>query len=90
LFNITNADSIEIYYNDKEFIDDLKLKVVLNNSHVSSKLIWNMVLDVFFDESNLQTLEELISDYDVTKDLTEPLSEKPWHIKNKIEDIFII
>ena len=90
LFNITNADSIEIYYKDKEFIDDLKLKVVLNNSHVSSKLIWNMVLDVFFDESNLQTLEELISDYDVTKDLTEPLSEKPWHIKNKIEDIFII
>jgi hypothetical protein len=90
LFNITNADSIEIYYNDKEFIDDLKLRVVLNNSHVSSKLIWNMILDVFFDEFNLQTLEKLISDYDFTRDLTEPLSEKPWHIKNKIEDIFII
>jgi hypothetical protein len=49
-----------------------------------------MILDVFFDEFNLQTLEKLISDYDFTRDLTEPLSEKPWHIKNKIEDIFII
>jgi hypothetical protein len=90
LFNLTNADSIELYYNELEFIDDLKVKIKLNGSHVSSKIVWDLIMDVFYVEDNMKELRTIISDYDILKDLTEPVGFKPWLIKNKVEDMFIL
>ncbi len=89
IFNITNANSIEIRHTKDEFIENFKLMLSLDKSFLSEDYIFELLLDVFYTQENIKELREIINSYDVLEDLLNPLESKPWIIKNRIEDIVV-
>ena len=90
ILTITNADTVEIKFRPDLGVEDLMLKINLENSLLGKKHVLNLLLDVFYTKENRDELRKLIESYDYIDDLRLPLSEKPWHIKNKIEDIVVV
>ena len=89
IFNITNANSIEIRHTKDEFIENFKLMLSLDKSLLSEDYVFDLLLDVFYTEENIKEIREIINSYDILEDLLNPVVPKPWLIKNKIEDIVI-
>ena len=89
IFGITNTNTIEIRYDNDEFIDDLKLRFHLDKSLLNNRYIFNLLLDVFYTEENIKEIRQIVENYDIIEDLSRPLDSKPWLIKNKIEDIVV-
>jgi hypothetical protein len=50
--------------------------------------ITSVILDVF--DFNLTKFTNEIKGYDVIKDITNPFDSKPWLVKDKSRDIFIV
>jgi hypothetical protein len=90
ILNITNADSIEIKYLPSLGIEDLVLKLNLENSLLSKKHVLSLLLDTFYTKENISELRKLVESYDILEDLKNPLDMKPWLIKNKIEDVVVV
>ena len=90
ILNITNADSIEIKYLPSLGIEDLVLKLNLENSLLGKKYVVSLLLDTFYTKENLSELRKLVESYNILEDLKNPLDTKPWLIKNKIEDVVIV
>ena len=89
IFNITNANSIEIRHTKDEFIENFKLMLSLDKSLLSEDYVFELLLDVFYTEENIKEIREIINSYDILDDLLNPAESKPWLIKNKIEDIVV-
>jgi hypothetical protein len=49
--------------------------------------IKSMVLDVF--DFNLNKFQTTILNYDVSEDLNNPISDKPWLIHDRTKDLII-
>jgi len=90
ILNITNADSIEIKYLPSLGIEDLVLKLNLENSLLGKKHVLSLLLDTFYTKENISELRKLVESYDLLEDLKNPLDTKPWLIKNKIEDVVVV
>jgi hypothetical protein len=90
ILNITNADSIEIKYLPSLGIEDLVLKLNLENSLLGKKHVLSLLLDTFYTKENISELRKLVESYDILEDLKNPLDMKPWLIKNKIEDVVVV
>lgn len=87
IFNVTNTNKITFKYSEeKDEVDDLKIRII-SNSIYPEKTIKSMVLDNF--DFNLNVLRDTIKGYDVIKDITEPMGEKPWLIKDKKKGLII-
>jgi len=89
IFNITNSDRIELKYYKDYLLEDLMLQFYLEKSIINDSHIFSLLLDVFYTKENLSELRTIIDKYDIINDIMNPLSEKPWLIKNKIEDIIV-
>jgi hypothetical protein len=90
ILTITNADSIEIKYLPSLGVEDLVLKLNLENSLLGKKYVVSLLLDTFYTKENLSELRKLIESYNILEDLKNPLDTKPWLIKNKVEDIVVV
>lgn len=90
ILNITNADSIEIKYIPSLGVENLVLKLNLENSLLGKKHVLSLLLDTFYTKENISELRKLVESYDILEDLKNPLDEKPWLIKNKIEDVVVV
>jgi len=90
ILNVTNADSIEIKYLPSLGVEDLVLKLNLENSLLGKKYVLSLLLDTFYTKENLSELRKLVENYNILEDLKNPLDEKPWLIKNKIDDIVVV
>ena len=90
ILNITNADSIEIKYIPSLGIENLVLKLNLENSLLGKKHVLSLLLDTFYTKENISELRKLVESYDILEDLKNPLDMKPWLIKNKIEDVVVV
>ena len=85
LFRIAKTDKISIYNTASSPIfldDDLQIKC---NGPVSEKRLVSLVLDTLTDYD----LEEVIEDYDTSKDLLEPIADKPWIESWKVGDLVL-
>jgi hypothetical protein len=90
ILNITNADSIEIKYLPSLGVENLVLKLNLENSLLGKKHVLSLLLDTFYTKENISELRKLVESYDILEDLKNPLDTKPWLIKNKIEDVVVV
>ena len=90
ILNITNADSIEIKYIPSLGVENLVLKLNLENSLLGKKHVLSLLLDTFYTKENLSELRKLVESYNILEDLKNPLDTKPWLIKNKIDDIVVV
>jgi hypothetical protein len=92
IFNITNSDKIDICYDTNELlVENWMVKLKMENSLLSEKYIVSMLLDVFYTDKNLRYIKNIIrSNYDILEDLHQPMTIKPWLIKNKIEDVVVV
>lgn len=89
LFNYLNVDEIhlKINLNRNSEEDDFDIQIFSDSIYDSEK-IQSLVLDVF--DFNLPKFEnEYLKDYDYTLDITDPIGDKPWLVKDKIKDILI-
>ena len=85
LFRIAKTDKISIYNTNISpiFLDEeLQIKC---NGPVSEKRLVSLVLDTLTDYD----LEEVIEDYDTSKDLLEPIADKPWIESWKVGELVL-
>ena len=61
---------------------------VISNSRFPNSVVKSLILDVF--DFDLLSFKHLLSRYDITDDLNKPFDDKPWLIKDRIEDIIIV
>jgi|688.fasta_scaffold16595_10 hypothetical protein len=87
--NITNSSQIELRYDNEHVLEDLMLKFNLDESILSDNHVFSLLLDVFYTKENINEIKSIIRNYDILNDILNPMSEKPWLIKNKIEDIIV-
>ena len=71
--------------NDNE---DFDIEVYSPNSPYSNETIKSLILDVF--NFNLSDFKFLLSNYDLSEDLSNPFEKKPWLIKDRIGDLIIV
>ena len=67
--------------------DDYDISITTDSMYKDSD-ITSVILDVF--DFNLTKFTNEIKGYDVIKDITNPFNNKPWLVKDKSRDIFII
>lgn len=88
IFTTIMSNKLEFKFSTKiNDDDDFDIEVYSSNSPYSNETIKSLILDVF--NFNLNDFKFLISNYDLTKDLTEPFEKKPWLIKDRVEDVII-
>jgi len=61
---------------------------VMSDSRFPNDVVKSLILDVF--DFDLPSFKYLLSRYDLYEDIDKPFDEKPWLIKDRIEDIIII
>jgi hypothetical protein len=67
--------------------DDYDISITTDSMYKDSD-ITSVILDVF--DFNLTKFTNEIKGYDVIKDITNPFDGKPWLVKDKSRDIFIV
>lgn len=67
---------------DEDFMIEVRCKSIYNDNVVKS-----MILDVF--DFDLESFKHVVSTYDFTKDIDEPLESKPWLFKDQINNCII-
>lgn len=89
LFSVIKTDKITFKMTDvKNEVNDLDIQIISNSPYLSEK-IKSMILDVFdFDISRF--INTKLKDYDYSKDIDTQLTPKPWLIKDKISELYII
>lgn len=85
LFSVIHSEEIEFMFGS--IINDEQMINIKGNSIYSDSDIESMVLDVF--DFNLESFNQIIKDYDLMNDLLNPLSDKPWLMKDKIREMVI-
>jgi len=90
LFPSIKATNMSIKYSD--FVDDETndpVIEIISNSPYLNETIKSMVLDVFdFNVSRFEV--KYLKNYDLTTDLDTQLQSKPWLVKDKISELYII
>ena len=67
--------------------DDYDISITTDSMYKDSD-ITSVILDVF--DFNLTKFTNEIKGYDVIEDITNPFNNKPWLVKDKSRDIFIV
>jgi hypothetical protein len=70
----------------KNLNDDFNIDIISKSSY-DKENIKSLILDVF--DFNLPKFKNKIAGYNYIKDITEPLGEKPWLVKDEIKNIII-
>jgi hypothetical protein len=90
LFPSIKATNMSIKYTDiiDEETNDPIIEIISNSPYLNSK-IKSMVLDVF--DFNISRFEiKYLKNYDLMNDLDTQLENKPWLVKDKISELYII
>ncbi len=89
LFSSIKTDKITFKISDaKDDNSDLDIQIISASPYLTEK-VKSMVLDVF--DFNLQRfISTTLKKYDLTKEIDSQLETKPWLVKDKILELFII
>ncbi len=87
LFKTLMCDEIKFKCSTiKDLNDDYNINIITNSTYNKEKTK-SLVLDVF--DFNLNKFKNKLVDYNYIKDITEPLGEKPWLVKDNIKNIIV-
>ena len=75
------------YSNDLNENEDYKIKVICD-SRLSKTSIESLVLDCF--DMDLTEFNERLSNYDLTNDVTNQTTEKPYLVQDRLKDIVLV
>jgi hypothetical protein len=89
LFSSIKTDEITFKISDvKDDNGDLDIQIISSSPYLTEQ-VRSMVLDVF--DFNLQRfINTTLNKYDLSKEIDNQLESKPWLIKDKISELFII
>jgi hypothetical protein len=89
LFSSIKTDKITFKISDvKDENQDLDIQIISSSPYLSEK-VKSMVLDVFdFNISRFSITT--LKNYDLSKEIDNQLTSKPWLIKDKISELYII
>lgn len=89
LFNVIKSNKINFKIstnlNEEE---DFDIELYSETKHYPDKVVKSLVLDVF--DFKLDDFKYLLSSYDLSEDLDKPFSNKPWLIRDKLEELIIM
>jgi hypothetical protein len=87
LFKVINSNKILFKISTLKNQDyDFNIRII-SDSIYQEETIKSMVLDVF--DFNLNKFQTTILNYDVSEDLNNPISDKPWLIHDRTKDLII-
>lgn len=81
LFTIMGITKIKLNWNN----NDIKL---ISDSFIDQNHVESIMLDVF--DFNLDKFNKKIKEYQLVDDILLPFDQKPWLIKDKVNELFII
>ena len=88
LFRVIKSDKIEMFFwvdTLEELMDDELCFRIKTQSRWSESKLKSLALDVLCDFN----MSECISGYDITQDLTDPVSDKPWLDDYKVGELIL-
>ncbi len=87
IFNTIKAKELTIKITEKRDSDEDLLIEVMSDSIYPNEVVKSLILDVF--DFDYKSFNEKLDDYDYCLDIMEPFVNKPWLIKDRIEDVVI-
>ena len=88
MYSLLGVDQLYFRYSNKlDENEDYKIKVV-SNSSISKTSIENLVLDVF--DMDLTEFNSRLSKYQFFDDITDPNSEKPYLVQDRLKDVILV
>ena len=88
MYSLLGVDQLYFRYSNKlDENEDYKIKVV-SNSSISKTSIENLVLDVF--DMDLTEFNNRLSKYQFFDDITDPNSEKPYLVQDRLKDVILV
>jgi hypothetical protein len=88
MYSLLGVNNIYFKYSDELNDDeDYKIKVV-SDSKLPNDVIENLVLDVF--DMDLTEFKKRLSNYQFFDDITDPNSEKPYLVQDRLKDIILV
>ena len=88
MYSLLGVDQLYFMYSNKlDENEDYKIKVV-SNSLISKTSIESLVLDVF--DMDLTEFNSRLSKYQFFDDITDPNSEKPYLVQDRLKDVILV
>jgi hypothetical protein len=88
MYSLLGVDQLYFRYSNKlDENEDYKIKVV-SNSLISKTSIESLVLDVF--DMDLTEFNSRLSKYQFFDDITDPNSEKPYLVQDRLKDVILV
>ena len=88
MYSLLGVDQLYFRYSNKlDENEDYKIKVV-SNSSISKTSIESLVLDVF--DMDLTEFNNRLSKYQFFDDITDPNSEKPYLVQDRLKDVILV
>jgi hypothetical protein len=88
MYSLLGVDQLYFRYSSQlDENEDYKIKVVSKSSINNSK-IESLVLDVF--DMDLTDFREKLSNYQLFDDITDPNSQKPYLVQDRIKDVILL
>ena len=88
MYSLLGVDQLYFRYsNQLDENEDYKIKVVSKSSINNSK-IESLVLDVF--DMDLTEFKERLSNYQLFDDITDPNSQKPYLVQDRLKDVILL
>ena len=86
LLDVLLTDKLTFKYSSVKSDEDNQIDINANTVFPKKDII-SMTLDVF--DFDMLVFNDMIKDYDIMEDITNPFGGKPWLVKDRIEDLII-
>jgi len=87
MYSLLGVDQVNFYFTKEEDKNEDYKIIVSSNSRLDKNKIKSLILDVF--DFDLESFKHVVSTYDFTKDIDNPLESKPWLFKDQINNCII-
>lgn len=86
LFDVLLTDKLTFKYSSVKSDEDNQIDIIANTIFPKKDII-SMTLDVF--DFDMLVFNDMIKDYNIIEDITNPFDEKPWLVRDKIKDLIL-
>ena len=86
MFDVLLTDKLTFKYSSVKSDEDNQIDIIANTIFPKKDII-SMTLDVF--DFDMLMFNDMIKDYNIIEDITNPFDKKPWLVRDKIKDLIL-